>query len=70
MTATRNHSWSDPVRPDAQNTLRTCKNCGIVKRSRHEPENDPPHWTEFERHGRRVGEIGSSKTPRCGMIIA
>lgn len=62
-----NHRWSEPVRPDINNTLRTCKNCGLVKHSRHEPDNDPPHWTEFKRHGKRVI---TEKTPACNMVIA
>lgn len=33
-----------------------------VRRSRHEPDNDPPHWAEFQRHGRT---ISIDKTPVC-----
>jgi hypothetical protein len=59
-----NHRWSEPRRLDSNNTLRTCQHCGIVRRSRHEPANDPPHWTEYETAaGKRIGEIG--KTPQC-----
>lgn len=59
-----NHRWEAPRRLDANNTLRTCTNCGIVRRTRHEPDNDPPHWTEYETaFGKRIGEIG--KAPAC-----
>ena len=51
------------MRHNINTTTRVCKNCGMVKRSRHEPENDPPHWTEFEHYGMRIGEVG--KTPVC-----
>lgn len=63
------HSWSEPQRIDAQNTLRTCTKCGVVKRTRHEPDNDPPHWTEFI-HGERhvVFKGDPSKTPPCGSF--
>lgn len=59
----RNHSWDGPTRPDQTTTFRSCKNCGLVWVSRHEPENDPPHWTEFERDGKRF-PVGT-KTPDC-----
>lgn len=59
-----NHSWEAPRRIDANNTIRTCQHCGTVRRTRHEPDNEPPHWTEYETAaGKRIGEIG--KTPAC-----
>lgn len=56
------HSWGDPVRPDMNNTFRTCCKCGIVKITRHEPQNTPRHWVEWERDGMRIVTAG---TPRC-----
>lgn len=58
-----NHKWGEPMRIDTSNTLRTCAQCGIVRRTRHEPANDPQHWTEYETRGKRIGEIG--KAPTC-----
>ncbi len=56
------HSWIDPIRPDLNNTLRTCKKCGLVRITRHEANNSPQHWTEFEMEGRKVV---ADKTPVC-----
>lgn len=61
------HSWSAPVRPDLNNTLRTCKRCGLVRVTRHEEENTPRHWTEFHYGEKRVEMRNQpSKTPPCG----
>lgn len=60
------HRWGDPVRPDINNTLRTCANCGLVKITRHEPDNRPPHWLEFRNGDQRVVMHGQpEKTPPC-----
>ena len=56
------HRWTDPIRPDLNSTLRTCSKCGLVRITRHEPDNTPRHWTEFEVDGRRVPAV---KTPIC-----
>ena len=56
------HSWGDAIRPDQHNTRRTCTRCGLVKVTRHEPDNDPPHWTEWERDGVRSV---AARTPAC-----
>lgn len=56
------HSWGEPVRPDLNNTFRTCRKCGLVKISRHESDNRPRHWIEFEFEGRK---ITTAKTPIC-----
>lgn len=56
------HRWSNPLRPDLNDTLRTCGKCGLVKISRHEPDNQPQHWTEFEMEGRKIPAV---KTPIC-----
>lgn len=56
------HRWNDPIYEDHATTRRSCKKCPIVKVSRHEPDNDPPHWLEWERDGLR---FQSSKTPVC-----
>lgn len=61
------HAWEDPVRPDMNNTFRTCRKCGMVKVTRHEPDNVPRHWTEFERDGAKVV---SASTPTCDDGIA
>lgn len=58
----RKHSWGEPLRPDLNNTLRTCRKCGLLRITRHEPDNDPRHWTEFEMEGRKVV---ADKTPVC-----
>lgn len=56
------HSWGEPVRPDHHNTLRTCKKCGLIKITRHEDDNNPRHWIEFEREGRL---ITARPAPKC-----
>jgi hypothetical protein len=56
------HRWAEPVYIDHTTTLRACKKCPITKVSRHEPDNDPPHWFEWERDGNR---FQSTKTPAC-----
>lgn len=56
------HRWNEPVYLDHTTTLRSCKKCPLVKVSRHEPDNDPPHWFEWERDGER---FQSTKTPAC-----
>lgn len=61
------HRWGDPVRPDLNNTLRTCKKCSLVRVTRHEADNYPQHWIEFRRDGRRIDADG--KTPVCQPVI-
>jgi hypothetical protein len=62
MTQQR-HRWSDPERPDIYHTRRVClHNCGLVKVTRHEPDNNPPHWVQFEHNG---AVIRTAKTPPC-----
>lgn len=56
------HKWEDPVYHDHTTTFRSCKNCGLVKVTRHEPDNFPPHWIEWERDGHR---FQNTKTPPC-----
>ena len=56
------HRWNDPIRPDMNNTYRSCSKCGLIKITRHEPDNRPPHWIEFEIEGRK---ISADKTPVC-----
>ncbi|MTW19361.1 hypothetical protein GJ689_24525 [Rhodoplanes serenus] len=59
MTVPR-HSWDWPHR-DVYATNRACRNCGIIKVTRHEPGLIP--WTEFWRDGARVEAVG--RTPPC-----
>jgi hypothetical protein len=59
------HSWGDPVRPDLNNTFRSCKKCGLVRITRHEDDNNPRHWIEFELEGRK---ITTAKTPICEAV--
>ena len=60
------HRWGDPVRPDINNTLRTRANCGLVKVTRHEPDNRPQHWIEFRNGETRVEMRNQpNKTPPC-----
>ncbi len=54
------HRWNHPVRPDLNNTFRSCKICGLVKITRHEPDNTPRHWQEFERDGAKIATM-----PKC-----
>jgi hypothetical protein len=56
------HQWDQPVRPDLNNTYRTCRKCGLVKVTRHEEDNTPRHWIEWERDGAKVTSV---KTPVC-----
>lgn len=57
------HRWAKPVSPDLNNTFRTCIKCGLIRITRHEPDNWPPHWTEFERDGAKV--VSTKPTPKC-----
>lgn len=59
------HAWESPVRNDPNNTFRTCRKCGIVRITRHEPDNFPPHWQEFERDGAKVN---AKPTPACEVV--
>lgn len=61
------HRWGDPDRPDLNNTLRACGKCGLVRVTRHEPENHPQHWVEFHRDGKRVDVDGI--TPVCRPVM-
>ncbi len=56
------YRWASPSRPDLNNTFRICKKCGLVRVTRHEPDNRPQHWIEFHRDGRKLPAI---KTPVC-----
>jgi hypothetical protein len=60
------HSWGQPLRPDLNNTRRTCSNCGMIKITRHESDNRPQHWIEFELEGRKVD---AAKTPACTEAV-
>jgi hypothetical protein len=63
------HRWTAPVRPDLNTTFRSCSKCGLIKVSRHEPDNTPRHWVEYEIEGRR---FVSPTMPSCepGMVPA
>jgi hypothetical protein len=54
------HRWTHPTRPDLNNTFRSCVNCGLVKITRHEPDNQLRHWLEFERDGVKIAAM-----PKC-----
>lgn len=55
------HKWSAPFRT-ANATDRACERCGLIKRTRHEDDATPRHWTEFwNGDARIVGE----HTPAC-----
>ncbi|MDB5937580.1 MAG: hypothetical protein JWQ01_4924 [Massilia sp.] len=56
------HRWADPIRYTPNSTVRTCERCGILRITRHEPGNFPPHWVEFERDGAKVA---APPTPAC-----
>jgi len=57
----KRHSWSDPVRY-LNKTERSCRNCPLVKVTRHEGGRA---WTEWWRDGER---IRSEKTPACEAV--
>lgn len=61
------HRWGAAIRPDLNNTLRTCTKCGLVRVTRHEDDNTPRHWIEFEFEGRK---IPATKTPVCEVANA
>lgn len=56
------HRWTAPTRPDLHTSYRSCTKCALVKITRHEPDNTPRHWVEFERDGRKVETV---RTPAC-----
>lgn len=56
------HRWDAPVRTDANNTYRSCSKCGLIRITRHEQDNTPRHWVEWERDGVK---ISAGKTPLC-----
>jgi hypothetical protein len=62
MSRSTTHRWADAIRYDPHSTTRTCVRCGMLKITRHEPGNFPPHWVEFERDGFK---IGGASTPVC-----
>ncbi len=55
------HSWGEPERFGFK-TERACKQCDIVKVTRHEGRE---HWIEFWRAGER---IDTKKTPPCDAM--
>lgn len=61
------HRWGEKVVVSVHKTERQCSSCGIVKVSRHEPDNFPPHWTEFWRGLDRIEGTG---TPVCEPVRA
>lgn len=74
----RRHSWGEPNRHPAV-TIRTCRHCGLMKHTRHEPDHFPPHWTEFWRGTDKVvpGQEARSeatgtkknRTPACAIPV-
>lgn len=49
-----NHRWAAPIRFDTHTTRRACLRCPVVRVTRHEPDNNPRHWTEYHRDGERL----------------
>jgi hypothetical protein len=59
MTTSPRHSWGDPVRfPRAGKTERACKNCDLVKVTRHGIKTRTEFW-------RGLDKIESRNTPAC-----
>jgi hypothetical protein len=56
------HRWAMPIYESLNRTFRTCGKCGIVRITRHEPDNFPPHWVEFECDGMK---LAAPPTPAC-----
>jgi len=62
------HRWGEKAVISAHKTEQECINgCGIVKVRRHEPQNFPPHWTEF---WRGLDRIECKGTPACEAVSA
>jgi hypothetical protein len=58
---TERHKWGDPLRRE-HHTDRMCTRCGLVKRTRHEPDARPMHWTEWWTGETR---LEATNTPKC-----
>lgn len=59
------HRWDKPIRPDLNTTRRACLKCPLIRITRHEDDNTPRHWIEWEREGRK---IEATKTPVCEEV--
>lgn len=64
MSHSQRHQWSQPER-FTHKTERQCSKCGLVKVTRHEPDNVPPHWIEWWRD---LEVIPAARTPECRSI--
>lgn len=57
------HRWGEKSIISPHKTERECQNgCGILKVTRHEPDNNPPHWQEF---WRGLDKIEGAGAPPC-----
>jgi hypothetical protein len=61
-----NHRWGAPQYVDMHTTKRQCQRpgCKLIRITRHEPENDPPHWYEYEQDGLSIGR-NLPHVPKC-----
>lgn len=60
------HSWEETLRAPRK-TERVCRHCGLIKVTRHEPAEFPPHWIEFwrPRDGDLPERLPDDRTPAC-----
>lgn len=64
---TKRHRWGDKIEfPLAHKSERQCKDCPVIKVSRHETEGGRDiHWVEFWRGGEQLEAVG---TPVCEPV--
>ena len=65
----RRHRWKVTDR-FAHATLRECKDCGLIKITRHEPTAHPPHWIEFYRGATRCPAMPPCRAPIAASVSA
>jgi len=64
------HSWSIPSRPSELRTERVCRNCGLVRVTRHDGGQAAIPWTEFYEPSGLLVEVASGRTPACELVEA
>lgn len=63
------HRWAAPEVIDHTQTIRRCVKCPMLKISRHEPDNWPQHWYEYDRCD-GTGRFHSETVPECTGVVA
>ncbi len=62
------HRWTEPQRPSALLSIRSCTRCGLVMHSRHEVDESNPHRVEHWKEYYFAG-MGSKEYPDVRMTV-